>query len=365
VRIEQLEPPRAAAGASPPATRYEDLLRRLLAEPGIASKQAVFQQYDYMVRTNSLVGPGLTDAAVLRVKETGQGLVVATDGSGRHVLLDSHFGGARAVLESARNVVACGGEPIGITNCLNFGSPEKPDRMWQFVQSLAGMRHALNELSLPVTGGNVSFYNETAGHGVLPTPVIGMVGLLEKAEQYIPNRAAEPGLELFLLGGCDPRLDGSTLLYELGRVRTGELAPHDYAMFRSCQRFLVKAARERALAACHDISDGGLLTAVVEMCGGARIELGEIFPDLYDDEEHNKLATLFGEEGHRWLLAVHPDKRSWVRTAALHFSMPLVRLGETQEGTLTVELNQQPWFECPMEPLMACYRDGLTLSMSG
>jgi phosphoribosylformylglycinamidine synthase len=354
----------SVAAAPAPASVYEDLLRRLLAHPGIASKEWVYRQYDYMVRTNTLAGPGLTDAAVLRIKETGQGLALATDGPARHVLLDPALGGARAVLESARNVLACGAQPLGITNCLNFGSPEKPGRMWQFVRCIDGMRAALGELELPVTGGNVSFYNETGGRPVLPTPVIGMLGLLDRAERYVPNRVLQPGLELYLLGPVDGRLDGSALIFDLGRLRAGELAEHDYTGFRACARFLVKAAQESALTACHDVSDGGLLTAVVEMCAlGAEIELPGPLPDLYDVEEHNRLGALFGEEGHRWIIAVTPAQRSWVRTAALHYSIKLLPLGRTASGTLSVSMDGEPWFAAPWEPLAQCHAQGLSMCM--
>jgi phosphoribosylformylglycinamidine synthase len=351
-----------AAGESVETARlaYVPLLRLLLSYPAIASKEWVYRQYDYMVRTNTLAGPGLTDAAVLRIKETGQGLAVATDGSGRHMLLDPQLGGARAVLESARNVLACGAQPIGITNCLNFGSPEKPDRMWQFVECVEGMRRALGELDLPVTGGNVSFYNETGGRPVLPTPVIGMVGLLDKAEQHVPNHTVQAGLELYLLGTTDGRLDGSSLLFDLGRLRTGELAEHDYVRFRNCARFLVKAAQEGSLTACHDVSDGGLLVAVCEMCGmGAEIDLTGMLPEIYDNDEHNRLGALFGEEGHRWILAVTHEQRSWVRTAAMHFNIQLHPLGRSGEGRLRVGAAGELWLDCDYSKLAQTHRDGL------
>jgi phosphoribosylformylglycinamidine synthase subunit PurL len=363
-RIGQLPRSVAEAGATAPQSLYEDLLRRLLAFPSIANKQWVYRQYDHMVRTNTLAGPGLTDAAVLRVKESGQGLVIATDGSGRHVYLDPALGAARAVLESARNVLACGAQPLGVTNCLNFGSPEKPDRMWQFAQCIEGMRQALTELELPVTGGNVSFYNETGGRPVLPTPVIGMVGLLERVQQYVRNRVEEPGLELYLLGESDGRLDGSTLLFDIGRLRAGELADHDYLTFRSCERFLIKAAQEEALTACHDIADGGLLVALIEMCAtGASIDLPGPLPELYDVEEHNRIGALFGEEGHRWIIAVNPEQRSWVRTAALHFNVKLKPLGRTAENQLSVASEDRSWFKCPWAPLVQCHERGLSALM--
>ncbi|MCH7471743.1 phosphoribosylformylglycinamidine synthase subunit PurL [bacterium] len=366
--IESLGEVRSVAGISlaPPESTYENLLRALLSDPSIASKRPIYQQYDYMVRTNTVAGPTQAGAAVLRIKETGQGLSLATDGSARHVLLDPQLGGARAVLEAARNVLSTGARPLGITNCLNFGNPEKPGRMWQFVQCIEGMRLALSELELPVTGGNVSFYNEAAGASIMPTPVIGMVGLLDDAEKFIPGCVQEHGYELYLLGAGEGRLDGSALLFELGRLRAGELAAHDYNAFRSCERFLIDAASQGALAACQDISDGGLLTAVFELSGcGASLDLSKVLTDDYDVDEHNRLAALFGEEGHRWVIAVDPRKRSRVRTAAMHYSVPLEYLGETADGTLTVSAGGEVWIECQWEPLRICYSNGLSAAMQG
>ncbi len=363
-----IQPEPRLPGAELPAadSRFEDLLRRLLASPAIASKYPVYRQYDHMVRTNTLAGPELTDAAVLRIKETGQGLAIATDCSARHVHLDPALGGARAVLEAARNLTAVGAEPLGITNCLNFGNPERPDRMWQFAQNIAGMCEALTELDLPVTGGNVSFYNESGGRSVLPTPVIGMVGLLDDATQYVPNRVTGEGLELYVLGRWDGRLDGSALLFDLGRTRAGELTRHNYRAFRECQRFIQEAARQRALAACHDISDGGLLTALCEMCpSGASIDVGPLLPEGYDNELHNQLAALFGEEGHRWLIAVGGRQRGWVRTAALHYSVNLIPLGTTTDRDLTVKLDGELLFGCDWEPLARCHREGLAAALAG
>lgn len=351
---------------SPSESKFEELLRRLLASPQIASKQPVFQQYDYMVRTNTLHPPGPSDAAVLRIKETGQGIAFSTDGSGRHMLLDPTLGGARAVLESARNVLCVGAVPLGITNCLNFGNPEKPDRMWQLVSCIEGMKTALGELDLPVTGGNVSLYNETAGASVLPTPVIGMLGLLEKATDFIQNTVNEPEIELFMMGDTDGRLDGSALLFDLGRFRGGVLADHNYIEFRECERFLALAGGEGAVLACHDVSDGGLAVALVEMCPvGVEIDLTRMKPEVYDTEELNRLGALFGEEGHRWIIAVAPDKIRWVRTAAFHFSVPLIPLGKTGGGMLKVTEGGKTWFEAKIQQLLDCHRYGLTEVMNG
>ena len=238
--------------------------------------------------------------------------------------------------------------------------------MWQFVSCIEGMKAALNELELPVTGGNVSLYNETAGASILPTPVVGMLGLLDKATDFIKNVVEEPEVELFMMGDTDGRLDGSALLFNLGRFRGGILAEHDYIEFRECERFLALAGGEGAVLACHDISDGGLAVALTEMCPvGVEVDLAKMKPEVYDHEEHNKLAALFGEEGHRWIIAVVPNKISWVRTAAFHFSVPLRPLGRTGGAKLKVTEGGKTWFEAEMQQLIACHSRGLVEALSG
>ncbi len=337
-----------------------DILKQLLAHPSIASKRAVFQQYDYLVRGDTVQGPGLSDAAVVRVPETGQGLALATDGPGRHTYIDPRLGGARAVLESARNVLAVGAKPLGITNCLNFGNPEKPDRMWQFVQAVEGMGEACRELALPVTGGNVSLYNETGGESILPTPVIGMVGLLEDWKRYMRNHTDAAGLELFLLGSGSGRLDGSALAFDLGQLRTGELHGHNYDEFRRCAKFLQAAAVEGGIAACHDVSDGGLAVALFELCGsGCEVDIAGLVKSDYDVNQHNVLATLFGEEGHRWIIAVESGRKGWLRTAALHYGAPLLPLGKSGGGFLTLRSGADAVIEATMTQLSDVYEKSL------
>jgi phosphoribosylformylglycinamidine synthase len=346
-------------------------LRLLLAHPSIASKRPVFRQYDHMVRTNTVLAPGEADAAVIRLKETGQGIAMCTDGSGRHTYLDPAAGGARAVLEAARNILAVGAMPLGVTNNLNFGNPQKPDRMWQLVKAIEGIGEACRQLETPVTGGNVSLYNESGGRAILPTPVIGMVGLLADVRKAVPGKARTAGYELYLLGTSSGKLGGSALVFELGRQRIGESDKHDYAEFKKCLRFLLAAAGESAIAACHDISDGGLAVALAEFCAGAEVTLPSL-PDLYDKDEHNVLAALFSEEGHRWLLAVDPEKRGWLRTAALHYDAPLKQLGtitadwpvDSVNGTapaarLVIKGGGHTLIDADMTELHAAYATGL------
>ena len=193
------------------------MLLRLLAAPTIASKRSIWRQYDHQVGINTLVLPG-SDAAVLRIKGTRRAVAVATDGNGRYGQLDPFLGGAMAVAEAARNVVCAGGRPLAMTNCLNFASPERPEIMWQFEQSVDGIAAACEALGIPVTGGNVSFYNETLGRAILPTPVIGVVGLLEDAERRTTQWFKEEGDRVVLLGDVGGRLGGSEYLHDGSRA---------------------------------------------------------------------------------------------------------------------------------------------------
>ena len=366
-RLAQLPPISELCGhaLSEPGSDYEHLLRHMLSHPSVADKFPVYQRYDWSVRTNTLLGPQGSDAGVIRIKETGQGIAMCTDGNARLVQLDPRIGAAMCVLEAARNVLATGAEPLGITNNLNFGNPQKSDRMWQFVESIGGISDALRELQLPVTGGNVSLYNESGERAILPTPVIGMVGLLDKATDAIPSRATAEGLELFVLGTARGRLDGSLLMFDLARLRSGKLDAPDYREFIRCQQFILHAVGENAIHACHDISDGGLLVALVEMLAGADIDLAPFSAEGYDIEVHNQLATMFAEDGNRWLIAVDPQHRSWIRTAALHYKVPLTPLGRSLAGELRVRSGDEEWLGCNWDGLATCHRYGLMAALSG
>src|SRR5688500_9075781 len=193
---------------TPPA---RDVFRRLLASPGIASKRWVYRQYDHIIRTNTLVLPGM-GAAVIRVKGTTRALALSVDCNGRFVYLDPFVGAQLAVAEAARNVACAGGQPIGATNCLNFGNPEKPEVMWQFARAVEGIGAACRALDIPITGGNVSLYNETDGRAVLPTPVLGVVGLIEDASTVVRRTFRSDGDAVMLLGGSYEELGGSEYL---------------------------------------------------------------------------------------------------------------------------------------------------------
>src|SRR5438876_6055643 len=265
---------------APPADLGAALLT-LLASPSLACKRWIYRQYDSTVRTNTVVGPG-SDAAVVRVKGTRKALAMAVDGNGRYCWLDPFEGARLAVAEACRNVAASGAVPIGATNCLNFGNPERPEVMGQLVRAIAGIGEACSALGVPITGGNVSLYNETDGKAIYPTPVIGVVGLLDDASRALTQWFRDEGDAVYLLGTTGEDLGGSELLKVVhGRV-AGRPPRLDIEAEKRLHMLMAEAAVEGLLRSAHDVSEGGLAVALAECCItadgprlGGRFDLGE------------------------------------------------------------------------------------------
>jgi phosphoribosylformylglycinamidine synthase len=308
--------------ALPPPPDQGRALAALLASPAIANKRWVYRQYDSTVRTNTLLGPG-SDAAVVRVKGTRKALAMAVDGNGRYGWLDPYEGARLAVAEASRNVVASGARPIGATNCLNFGSPERPEIMGQLVRAIDGIADACRGLEVPITGGNVSLYNETDGRAIYPTPVLGVVGLLEDAGRALGRSFREPGDLVYLLGTTGDDLGGSELLKVVhGRV-AGRPPRLDLRAEKRLYEAVLAAAEEGVLRSAHDVSDGGLAVALAECCfgweapgHGARLELpGGLRPDV----------LLFSETPSRMVVTTRDGAR--LEDLAQVHGVPCRRLG--------------------------------------
>lgn len=253
----------------PAVTDYKETLIALLKAPTIASKEWVYDQYDYQVRTSTVVKPG-SDAAVIRVRGTNKGLAMTTDCNSRYIYLDPEVGGAIAVAEAARNIVATGGTPLAITDCLNFGNPEKPEIFWQIEKSADGISAACTALNAPVIGGNVSLYNERSGEAVYPTPTIGMVGLIEDLAHVTTQDVKAAGDLVFVIGETKTEFGGSELQKLLNNgVISGKAPAIDLEVEATRQQALLKAIKAGLVQSAHDVAEGGLAVAIAETTFGA------------------------------------------------------------------------------------------------
>ena len=337
----------AAAGVKVPAkSEMTGILLRLLASPNIASKETVYRQYDYMVRTDTVSGPD-KGAAVVRVKGTKKALVLKTDCNGRLVYLNPRAGAEWAVAESARNVAATGARPVGITNCLNFGNPEKPEIYWQFKEAVGGMAAACEALGTPVTGGNVSFYNETEGEAVYPTPVVGMLGILEDLDKRVGPGFRAAGDLVALIGkvwGDERSLDGSEYLERVHGKVAGDPREPDLALEKGIVDVLVEGASAGLLRSAQDLSEGGLAVALAESCihgeaaagaDGAILSLKEM--GCRGIPGHRPDAVLFGECNSAVVVSFAPEGEKAVKGICSRHSVPLAVLGNVAGRSLVVQ----------------------------
>ena len=318
----------SAAGDDPTFTAFSgdlaDAFWRVLRSPNIASKRWVHQQYDSVVQGQTVAGAG-SDAAVVRVPGTMKGLALSTDGKGRYGSLDPYLGAAHAVAEAARNVAVTGATPLAITNCLNFGNPERPEVMWQFAEAIRGMGDACLALGTPVTGGNVSFYNEAAGSAIWPTPVIGMLGLLADYRLRVPTGFPRAGLAVFQLGETFPELGGGEFAEVVLGVVAGKPPALDLARESALIALLVAAAGEDVLASAHDCSDGGVAIALAE----AALEGGHGFAVTLTGADLPPHVAMFSESASRAVVSVNPEQEARLLELAGAHGVPLTRLGET------------------------------------
>ena len=317
------------------------VLKQLLASPNIASKQWVYEQYDTSVRTNTVVGPGSSDAAVVRIKGTGKALAVKTDCNGRYVYLNPRRGGQIAVAESARNVVCAGGKPLAITNCLNFGNPYKPEVYWVFKEAVGGMGDACRALGTPVTGGNVSFYNENPEGAVFPTPTIGMLGLIEDVHRHTTTSAfREEGDVAFLLSpeGWVFRDDigGSEYLASIRAMTTGDAPYLDLEEERIVQEALLSLIRSGLVRSAHDVSDGGLLVTLAECCIFSGLGLQATISPPADVRLD---CALFGESQSRIVFTCRAEAVEAVRDSADELSVQVTEIGTVGGDTLSIGIS--------------------------
>jgi len=326
----------------PPASHLpppDEVLLRLLDYPAIASKRWVYEQYDSTVQASTVFGPG-GDAGVIRVRDAEFGIAVTVDGNSRYVRLDPYEGGKAAVAEAARNVACSGARPLGITDCLNFGSPERPEVFYQFREACRGIADACRALGTPVTGGNVSFYNESPTGAVDPTPVVGMVGLLARIDRAVPSHASAPGDVVFVLGETRAELGGSALWEALHGFKGGTPPRVDLAAERRLVDYLVTGAERGLFRSAHDCSQGGLGVALAEVAmGGPYQENGlglEI--DLSSYSRLTAAEVLFSESQARAVITCAPERAAAALALAQELGVPAYRAGTVGERNGTVRI---------------------------
>lgn len=329
-----------------------EVLKLLLDSPNIASKEWVYRQYDHFVRSNTVVAPG-ADAAVIRVKETEKGLALTVDGNSRYCYLDPYVGGILAVAEAARNLTCVGARPLGLSDCLNFGSPEKPEVMWQFSQVIQGIRDGCVGLGVPVVSGNVSFYNETDGRPIYPTPVVAMVGLLPKLARVVTPWFKAAGDLVVLLGRTRDELGGSEYLRLIHGMVRGTPPWIDLRLERAVQQCCLKAIERGIVRSAHDTSEGGLAVALAECCiGGPEKALGARI------ETHEMVradALLFGESQSRIIVSVRERDLGRLREIAAREGAPVQAIGVVGGTRFII----QPLIQAPVEELKAIWSTSL------
>ena len=355
----------SALPANDPAN---DALLKLLASPNLASKQFVYRQYDHMVRTNTAVLPG-ADAAVVRIKETRRALAMSLDGNGRYCAANPREGAKLIVAEAARNVVCVGARPLAITNCLNFASPERPEVMWSFSEVIDGMAEACRAFNTPVVSGNVSFYNETEGRGIIPTPVIGMIGLVEDVRRIVQPGFKQTGDMIALLGITADDLSISEYAATVAGRSTDEMTANgsvpslNLEAERAVQNVCLAAAEAGLLASAHDCSDGGLAVALAECCFSS-LNRTAIGADVVIPESLRgslpPASMLFSESPSRIIVSFPASSRAAMEEIAERESCPFTMVGHVGGGLLQIKLGDEETIAVEVSELENVWRGALS-----
>jgi phosphoribosylformylglycinamidine synthase len=344
-----------------------DDLKRLLASSNISGKRWIWQQYDSMVQTNTVEGPGAGDAGVIRIKGSQRGLAMALDGNGRWCYLDPKLGAMHAVAEASRNVACSGAKPVGATNCLNFGNPEKPHIMWQFSQVIDGITKACEELDVPITGGNVSFYNETLGEGIYPTPVLGIVGILEDVHKAIKPDFHKLGRTIVLLRAseqgdatdAETEFGSSEYAKEVLGALWGFPPALELEREAALQKALVELAQAGLLESAHDCSEGGIAVTLAE--SGFAKGIG-ISADLVS----NGLApefVLFGEDVSRVIISCDQSNLSRIQQVAVKYGLSADVIGQTVPDKVEIRLDGRVIVSASVDELRSVYESALEAAL--
>ncbi len=319
-----------------PLLSWDKAAIKIFTHPHFASKRWIYEQYDHMVQTNTVIRPG-QDAALVRIRDTEKAIAVTTDTNGYYCYLDPEKGGRIVVAQAARNCVAVGAVPLAITNCLNFGNPEKPGIYWQFQQVIKGMKEACQALETPVTGGNVSFYNETRTadnevQAIYPTPVIGMVGLIEDISHHMTASLKNEGDRIYLVGKPSENLGGSQYWKIIHKTDRGPCPDIDLLQEKNVQEFILAAIAEELVCSVHDVSEGGIMAALLESALWSRQQAGiELDPDV---EVDNRTAFLFSEIQSAFIVSLDRKKEPKFLNNATVNNIPVTFLGSVSENPI-------------------------------
>ena len=342
------------ASTLPVPEDFSEVLLSLLRSPTIACKRWLYHQYDSMVRTNTV--PASYDSAIVRIKGLKKGLALKTDCNARYVYLNPRRGGQIAVAEAARNVACTGAKPVAITNCLNFGNPYDPEIYWQFTEAVAGIGDACRALDTPVTGGNVSFYNESPDGAVLPTPVIGMLGVIDDVEKAIPSSFQHEGDLIMVLGRDFGEVGGSEYLFQRTGQLLGDAPAMDLAAEARLQALCVELSCESLISSAHDCAEGGLAVALAESLMDAEPSLG-VQMTRFSSPEIRPDFALFGETQSRIVISINPDNVNTVRTSATFRGVEAMVIGEVT-ATSTIKLSNK--IEISTEVARNTYRSAIS-----
>ncbi|MFH1428942.1 MAG: phosphoribosylformylglycinamidine synthase subunit PurL [Candidatus Margulisiibacteriota bacterium] len=356
--IDQVQKARLDEIADLPVAQSNDILIQLLKQPGIADKTYVYQRYDHMVQTNTEVLPGKGDACILRVKGTKNKLAVTTDCNSRYCYLDPYTGGQIAVAEAARNLVCVGATPLAVTDCLNFGNPQKPGMFWQFAEAVRGLSDACRSFDTPVISGNVSLYNESSnGVAIYPTPVVGMVGLIEGGTPALDMTFKEDDDVIVLLGTTRNALGGTEFLKVVHGVEVGLPPTLDVKRELAVQKTCLEANKAGLLKSAHDTAEGGLAVALAESCitgkKGAQIDLKAGSNGLRVD------TTLFSESQSRIVVTVDRANLGKLEQIASKNNVPYEVLGQVAGNSLKINLDGQPAVDAMVEELTRAYMNAI------
>lgn len=339
---------------------YNSIFLRLLSSPTIADKEWVFRQYDHQVQINTVLLPG-ADAALLRIKGQKKGLAMTLDGNSLYTYLDPRTGGTIAVAEACRNLACVGARAIGVTNCLNFGNPEKPEVMWQFKEAIEGMAEACRAFAIPVTGGNVSFYNDTEGISIYPTPVLGVVGLVDDVSKAVSPGFKGTGDVVVLLGESKEELGGSEYLKTVFNLEKGLPPQIDLDVEKKIQELCLEAIAQGLILSAHDISEGGLAVTVAECSFWGKPKIGCIL-DLDDNIRPDALS--FGESQSRIIVSIKSSNLSALLNLAKQKGVKVKVIGKTQGKKIIIRHAGREIINLPVENLYRVWKNAIPQTFS-